>query len=256
MIVIVVGMHRSGTSALAGLLHQHGIPMGEARTFRPRPSPENPSGYYENIRFRRTNDRILADSGYRVKEWNPAIPPVNPGRASRWLCSALLAWYRRRHPAWGWKDPRTCLTLSTWLNEINRHGWHNDVRVVHVWRDMRSVAHSLVARGNTGFEVAVQLWTAYNQRVIQTLQAQPVASFVIRYEDLCHQTAAATGPLFDFLEIAPQAEAIDAFIDQRLDRSSSVPRTPDISEATRQAADLVDTELDAWGRRSWSAGSA
>ena len=51
MIVIVVGMHRSGTSAVAGILHLHGISMGSEKTFKPKPLPQNPMGFYENFGF-------------------------------------------------------------------------------------------------------------------------------------------------------------------------------------------------------------
>ena len=74
MIVIVVDMHRSGTSALAGMLHHSEILMGEFRNLIPKPSPENQKGFFGNIRFRTINDRILKDASYKVKPWSTAIP--------------------------------------------------------------------------------------------------------------------------------------------------------------------------------------
>jgi len=46
LIVIVVGVHRSGTSAVAGILHLNGIAMGSEKTFKSKPMPQNPRGFY------------------------------------------------------------------------------------------------------------------------------------------------------------------------------------------------------------------
>ena len=77
MIVIVVGVHRSGTSAVAGILHLNGIAMGSEKTFKPKPMPQNPRGFYENYDFRKLNDRILKLAGYRVKSFDTLIPQAH-----------------------------------------------------------------------------------------------------------------------------------------------------------------------------------
>jgi hypothetical protein len=51
-------MHRSGTSAVAGILHLNGIAMGSEKTFKPKPLPQNPKGFYENYDFRKINDKF------------------------------------------------------------------------------------------------------------------------------------------------------------------------------------------------------
>ena len=48
MITIVLGMHRSGTSVVAGILHFNKVSMGTYETFWPRPLPQNPKGFYDN----------------------------------------------------------------------------------------------------------------------------------------------------------------------------------------------------------------
>ncbi len=54
--ILIVGMHRSGTSAIAGTLSKLGIDFGK----KIMPStPENPSGFFENMFFYRTNEDIL-----------------------------------------------------------------------------------------------------------------------------------------------------------------------------------------------------
>ena len=246
MIVIVIGMHRSGTSALSGILHKHGILMGEDRNLRPRPLPENPTGFYENVRFRRMSDRILKESDYCVKSWDPAVSVVRAGRLNRLRVRLLLSQYDRRYEAWGWKDPRSCLTLKIWLDELARLDRLHQVRLVYIYREAASVARSLVRRGNTTFEIALQLWTVYNQRALQEINRRSVPTRFIAFEDLCHQPLRTAEQLLDFLGTTCNPGTINAFIDRRLDRNSSSTAPPVVDpDVVRQAA-RVASEL---GRR-------
>jgi hypothetical protein len=151
MIVIIVGMHRSGTSALAGMLHGNGVVMGEQGDFHPPPMKENPKGFYENRRFRNINDAILQERGYRVKEFSPQVPRWE-GRVSKGVWDnmvALVRHYDGHHKVWGWKDPRTCLTVWHWLRVIERcKGHHRDVRVVVMLRKHEDVSRSMQNKGN------------------------------------------------------------------------------------------------------------
>ena len=74
--------------------------MGEKRSFRPRLSVENPKGFYENIRFRALSDRILHESAYDVKSWNPLIPSIRASgvtgfRVRRLIEECCRAWNGR-----------------------------------------------------------------------------------------------------------------------------------------------------------------
>ena len=80
MITIVLGMHRSGTSVVAGVLHFNKISMGTYETFWPRPLPQNPKGFYENYDFRKINDTMLKESDYNTKHYNPRIPILEPSK--------------------------------------------------------------------------------------------------------------------------------------------------------------------------------
>src|SRR6516225_10357393 len=58
--VIVLGMHRSGTSALAGALHHLGVELGEH--LMPA-SPDNQRGYWEHRDIVAVNHRLMAELG-------------------------------------------------------------------------------------------------------------------------------------------------------------------------------------------------
>ena len=45
--IVVLGMHRSGTSALTGMLHSLGIHLGPEEDLK-SPQKDNPQGFWEN----------------------------------------------------------------------------------------------------------------------------------------------------------------------------------------------------------------
>ncbi len=113
--VVVLGMHRSGTSAVAGCLNRLGVDFG------PRLMPateDNPRGYYEHIDIVNLHDRLLLALGGSWDETRP-LP-------SGWLLNdALTGSYRAEllallqrdlptAPLWGIKDPRLCRLLPWW----------------------------------------------------------------------------------------------------------------------------------------------
>src|SRR5215212_8323769 len=112
MPVVITGMHRSGTSMVSRLLHDSGLDLGAPDDLIPA-SPDNPDGHWEHIAIVQLNDEILnsfgggwdcpppADADYR----RLADVPRFRDRAE-----AVVAQFRNREP-WGWKDPRTSLTL-------------------------------------------------------------------------------------------------------------------------------------------------
>lgn len=149
MIVCVLGMHRSGTSAMAGLLHSNGIVMGREKEFRPRPMKENPKGFFENIRFRRINDTILARNGYKVKSFSPSIPFIYPGNSDlEDKMKSILEGYQISFENWGWKDPRTSLTLYAWADVLNQLDMLKDFKIIYMKRNIENISRSMKARGN------------------------------------------------------------------------------------------------------------
>src|SRR5256714_7974765 len=113
--VLVLGMHRSGTSATARLVSLLGLPIGKEDDLKPR-SEANPTGYWESNSLTAFNDRLLRFLG---GSW--AAPPTLP---LGWESALRLAGHRRLggtlfrcvhdREGWVWKDPRTSVTLPFW----------------------------------------------------------------------------------------------------------------------------------------------
>src|SRR5262245_51351041 len=124
-IVCVLGMHRSGTSLLARLLNLLGVELGENHLLNNEPVSANPKGHWEHRELSAINDALLDHYG---GTWDK--PPQFP---SGWQNDPALYDLRLRahtlvndqfrdYTLWGWKDPRTCLTLPFWqelLSELH-----------------------------------------------------------------------------------------------------------------------------------------
>ncbi|MEO5718001.1 MAG: glycosyltransferase [Chthoniobacterales bacterium] len=143
-VVLVLGMHRSGTSALARALHLLGLGLPE--NLLP-PAPDNPGGYFESKDLTRLNEEILVAAGTSWHDPSP-IP-------AKWFGSAEALAFRERAAAFVekalaaspmvvLKDPRLCRLLPFWRACLT------DLEIsfgsVLILRDPREVARSLQLR--------------------------------------------------------------------------------------------------------------
>jgi hypothetical protein len=169
--VVVLGMHRSGTSMLSGLLvdgcgYHVGAPLIRA-------GPANPKGFFELLPVVLQNDEFMKKQ--RVG-WNLRVLHYNNEKAMEHKKSgqvdfskgnrALQFLNNPNNVPWLQKDPRMCITLPTWLNFFN-----TEPAIVFTYRHPLEVALSLKKREtNFGLEHALRLWIAYNMRAIQHSQ--------------------------------------------------------------------------------------
>ena len=115
--VVVLGMHRSGTSAAAGVVNLLGVPTLTQGDLLPADAA-NPKGYWESERLQVFNDELLAAVR---RSWTlPPRAPLDWAAAERVAPLRRLATARFRadfiRPEWVWKDPRAVLTLPFWLD--------------------------------------------------------------------------------------------------------------------------------------------
>lgn len=204
MIVIVTGMHRSGTSAIAGTLHHSEISMGEERTFYPPPMKENPKGFFEDKRFRGINDALLNRLGYSVKSFDPALPSYDEPLPELLVgrMRALITSMQDREN-WGWKDPRTCLTLHYWFDVMNAMGIQNsEIKIVVAIRNSEDIAESMKRRGNKerlGKGQFHQLASAYYSRLYYTITDRELSHYEIHFTNLIESKAVELQNLSKYL---------------------------------------------------------
>jgi hypothetical protein len=106
--IIVTGSGRSGTSAVARLLHESGLPAGHDLI---PPDESNAEGYFEERAIVDVNDHILFDAG--MKEWFAVASRRELLDAAAPHEDKMRALIRSATPAW--KDPRFCWTLEAWM---------------------------------------------------------------------------------------------------------------------------------------------
>jgi hypothetical protein len=216
-------MHRSGTSAVAGLTARLGLATCVPDDLIAG-QPWNPSGHWESRSLTRLNDRLLAEMG--ATWWSP--PPSGAGYATvagRIATSPdeAAGWFDRAHPTgpWVWKDPRTCCTLPFWRRALD-----GPVAGIVVFRHPLDVAASLRARNSFPVPFGVALWERTNRLLLEHAGGMPL--LVTSYDDLVGDPVAwtelATGFLFDLdlpVRTGPDlAEAVAGFVDPSLRHSS------------------------------------
>ena len=179
MPVCITGMHRSGTSLVANLMGRCGLYLGEANKLLPA-SPDNTEGYWEHRSFVKINDEILLELG---SSWDSPTPKVMEGwpykdkfNPARVRAEILLTKFVDHEP-WGWKDPRTSLTLPFWmsLDGILVPFWQGrgqQLKVVVCVRDPLEVFQSLRDRTFTPSSSGLDLWQTYNQRILDSTLPQ------------------------------------------------------------------------------------
>jgi hypothetical protein len=175
--ICIAGMHRSGTSMIARLLNVRGIYLGPDEDLFPA-TPDNPEGHWEHATFVRINEEILATLG---AGWD--YPPdassfsENGGLLAPLEEEATLLLHRfDGQQLWGWKDPRTSLTLPFWQKLID------DLKVVVCVRNPLEVAESLHRRGMSSYAFGLALWRTYNERLLaETTPSGRVVTHYLAY---------------------------------------------------------------------------
>jgi hypothetical protein len=216
MPVCILGMHRSGTSMVTRLLHHCGLYLGpEDQLLDPQKgvtyaSPrskeidlkDNPAGYWENIHFIYINDEILKAMGGDFI--NP--PELIPGWSedprvipARHRVKGLLSEFEGKEP-WGWKDPRNSLTIEFWQNEIP------DLKVVLCIRNPLEIAYSIKDRNVQTLEQAFDLWLAYYETLLSSLQKDNC--IVTHFETYFYDPKAELKRVLTFLGIPTKVKLI------------------------------------------------
>ena len=178
--LLVLGMHRSGTSALAGMLVRLGAEG--PRTLMP-PNESNPLGYWESEPIAEFNDRLLAAADTSWDAWTPIDPAWEASAAATALAAELIRLVDLefgKAPLLVLKDPRVCRVAPFWCRQLEASGI--DVSVVLVVRAPGDVAGSLAARDGFAEEFSLLLWLRHILDAEASTRSLPRA--IVSYEEL------------------------------------------------------------------------
>lgn len=217
---VVLGMHRSGTSALSGVLAHLGC--GTPRSMAPA-DENNQRGYFESIPFWRLSEDILEAAGSKWDDWRPVPPEALT--SEQWAAFAkraqwVLNYEFQDQPLFVLKDPRMCRLLPFWLPEIETFGCQ--AHFVLTFRHPMEVAASLARRDGLEPEYGLLIWLHY---VLQAERAtRGVKRFFTSYDNVLTDWRRVVDQMRAALDLAlpaatgETAAAIDGFLSAELRR--------------------------------------
>ena len=166
-VLVVAGMHRSGTSCVAELLESAGLFLGDDLL---EADPRNPRGYFEDRAFVDYHRMLLSANGLADDGFVGDVQ-IELTDTLREQAIELVEARRSLLRPWGWKDPRSVLLLNFWADLVP------DARYFFVFRPPWDVVDSLFRRGDRVFSVnprfALTVWMNYNARIRDFARAHP-----------------------------------------------------------------------------------
>jgi hypothetical protein len=176
--IVVLGMHRSGTSSIVNLLSHLGFkgPMDPMK-----PKPDNPEGFGESLGITRLDDLLLYRLGgaWQCPPLSASLEFDDPDWIERGRAAFTTA-FGSRNEAHGWvlKDPRISLLLPFWRRVLGPR----PLRILCVFRPPEQVVASLASdrRGSsqmTNEALAIANWERYNRAMLEHLEPDDIILF-------------------------------------------------------------------------------
>lgn len=166
--IIVVGMHRSGTSLVCSILNKMGVYFGDTALLMRDQS--NEKGYFERFQINEVQDYILRFNGYswvKISGYDAGCL----GKVSQQIFdNGMRSFFNecRAEAIWGVKDPRICLTFPLWRKHLEHPV------CVFAFRNPCHVAKSLNRRDGFSLEYGLALWEKYNVLGLNNIRGLPI----------------------------------------------------------------------------------
>jgi hypothetical protein len=212
--VLVVGMHRSGTSVATRVLSLLGPALCRPGDLV-RGHLGNQRGHWESAPLVVENDRLLRE--VRSRWWCPPAD-LEVLLADTARVEAAGAVLRASHPVepWVWKDPRTSLLVPLW-----RRALAEPPVILFVYRHPAEVATSLRIRSRFTTAFSLALWERYVALAAEGMRGLP--TFVTGYDELLADPVGWSGRVADFLtvngvdaRVPTDTSGIEGFVNARL----------------------------------------
>ena len=186
--ILILGMHRSGTSALARVVNLLGAALGE----RLMPAGKgNESGHWESLAVYEAHEQLLTALGRRWDDFREmpvdwiAHPQAQQCANSirRFVADELAG-----EPLWAVKEPRLCRLLPLWPQALS--GLPVRLTAVIMVRNPLEVAASLARRDGMAYGHAFLLWAQHLLEAERASRGMP--RMIVQYDDLLADWRAVT----------------------------------------------------------------
>lgn len=228
--LVVLGMHRSGTSSVAGALTLLGA---APPTTLMAPAADNPRGFWESSVVMALNDALLAEAGTTWSDWRKVEPPLSSGPVRDRIMATLASEFGDARTI-VLKDPRLCRLFPPWRSALLDAGYRP--LIVTPLRPPSEVAASLQARNPLSRDHALRLWLRH------VLEAEVASRGLPRHFMLWSsfmtdwRTEVALMNARLACALSPEADdsgaRIDAFLTRELYRQRSETPTPALVSQT------------------------
>ncbi|MER9301482.1 glycosyltransferase [Mesorhizobium sp. M0496] len=169
--IMVLGMHRSGTSALTRAISLLGAELPKNMLGA---NPTNEAGHWEPVRLMELHDRMLAEAGSRWDDWR-SFDPVDLGAARLRFYKAeitkLIDEEYGSAPLFVLKDPRISRFVPLYADILKR--MRVDVRCVLIQRNPLAVIASLDKRDRSTPGFGALLWLRHELEAERSTRGAP-----------------------------------------------------------------------------------
>lgn len=216
--LIILAMHRTGSSALTGVLSYLGVNIGNKLL---PPNPANPKGFFEHLKIVQIHDNLLKELGSSWHDPSPLplgwIETAATNKAKKLLGEIIDAEFINSR-IWAVKDPRICILLPLWKEILQER--QVQPKLILTYREPDDIVLSLANRDGLDTFHSYCLWVKYMQEVAGEISKGSTA--LVSYDNLLTNWREAICSLEKKLEISwptplelayPQ---IDDFIDNSL----------------------------------------
>jgi len=151
---IILGMHRSATSLVSEGIYKAGVRMFQLN---------KKHGLWEDRTLFTLNKKILEAAGGSWDEPPEESDIIEAGKAFASRIKSIIK-KRNHYGNWGWKEPRTTLTIKCYTPYLENPHY------IACFRDPVEVAKSLKKRNGFSMEKGIELTRTYNQRLMEFLK--------------------------------------------------------------------------------------
>lgn len=197
-LIVVLGMHRSGTSALTRSLSTLGVELGN--NLLQAVKDNNEKGFFEDIDIVELNNRILEKLGTswfsQEKINKDALLSENLAQ-EKFIAINILREKLAGNSLYAIKDPRFSILLPFWKNIFST--LHLNIFYIIATRHPASVARSLNRRDNFSLYKAQKLWEKYNISAIENTRNESV--IIVEYDRILESTEQELSRISKFLRL-------------------------------------------------------
>jgi len=247
-ICLILGMHRSGTSALANFAVEAGLGLPHGELLGPH-AQDNPNGYFEPKAVVQLNNRILKALGVSWKDPGHIPPKAFHRKSVAAFREEIDDWLSRQTGAsLLLKDPRLCRLMPLWRPALEKHA--GSLVVLSLVRHWEAVWQSLARRADdpalAGASIesrhhAAALWLRYNLDAAQALLDVP--AYLLSYEDFVSQPALRQDLLAHLGSEMPDLQLVSPELSLNRGRSRSGRASRPLDPSWRHGLDFLYTSL-------------